>query len=511
MLCDLPQTLTIRQATECVLHVLENAGDTNPQVSARWILEGACGLDRTYISLHEQELLSPEAITAIDEALYRRCTGEPLQYIFGASPFRYAELECQPGVFIPRPETEVLVDKTLAAIDQLCAEHGEGWQPHVVDLCCGSGSVAVSLASERSQLCVQAVDINPQACALTKRNALKLGVQQRVEVFEGSLFEPIEAGKYFDIVVSNPPYIPTANIAQMPSEVTQWEPMNALDGGRDGLDVFRQIVAQCAQRLAPGGYLLCELDESTLQSASLVCCSMQGIEFDEISVVRDLAGRERILVARRLAACEAKHKTSDNIMKVDLQHPNVSAIFAAAAYLSQGQAVVFPTDTVYGIGVGVLSDSDPSLLFEIKQRDISKAIPWLVGSVSDLQRYGRNISEYCLELANKYWPGPLTLIVEASEAVPAAFLGDGNTIALRMPDSPVALAIIQAFGNPVATTSANMSGEPAVNDGALLSSHVVMSAAFALDGGVIVGGKPSTIVSCLGAQPVVVREGSIVL
>lgn len=133
----------------------------------------------------------------------------------------------------------------------------------------------------------------------------------------------------------------------------------------------------------------------------------------------------------------------------------------AAAALGRGEAVVFPTDTVLGLGVSVESAANPHLLFDIKRRDEGKPVAWLVSGTDDLRRYGAAVPELAVELAKRYWPGPLTLVVRASEAVPTAFRGANGSIGLRMPNHPAALALVQAAGCPLATTSANIAGEPA--------------------------------------------------
>lgn len=137
------------------------------------------------------------------------------------------------------------------------------------------------------------------------------------------------------------------------------------------------------------------------------------------------------------------------------------AVEEAAAALSRGEAVVFPTDTVLGLGVSVDVAASPRLLFDIKQRDEGKPVAWLLGEAEDLRRYGADVPKLAFKLAERFWPGPLTLVVRASEAVPPAFRGADGSIGLRMPDHPAALALVRAAGCPLATTSANIAGEPA--------------------------------------------------
>ena len=262
------------------------------------------GISPTDVTMTPSAPVDEAELSSLECALQRRVAGEPLQYICGRAPFRYSDLICRKGVFIPRPETEVVVDAALEVADELLfACNSDDFPPPdgllVADLCCGSGTIAVSMASERPCISCFACDISKDAVELTVENASELGVSDRVEAFRGDLFEPFP-GMAFQLVVSNPPYIPTANLAVLPAEVAGWEPVLALDGGADGLDVFRRIVDGCADHLEPGGYLVCELDESALGAAASVC-EGSAVGFDCVEVIEDLAGKDRVLRARRRA------------------------------------------------------------------------------------------------------------------------------------------------------------------------------------------------------------------
>ncbi len=198
-----------------------------------------------------------------------------------------------------------------------------------------------------------------------------------------------------------------------------------------------------------------------------------------------------------------------NFLSIDLDHPDESAIARAAGFLEAGQAAIFPTDTVYGIGVAVRDVSNPDLLFSIKQRNRGKAIPWLVSGADDVERFGRNVRGYYLDMARELWPGPLTLVVEAGDAVPEAFRAGDSTIALRVPNSQVALALMRELSSPLATTSANMSGLEAVNDSAKLDPRICELVPVVLAGGLIEGGEPSTVVVCTKDRPEVARCGAV--
>lgn len=187
----------------------------------------------------------------------------------------------------------------------------------------------------------------------------------------------------------------------------------------------------------------------------------------------------------------------------------------AVRALSDGLAVAFPTDTVVGLGVSVEAASSPEAIFAIKQRDEGKPIAWLVSDVADLERYGRDVPPHALELARRFWPGPLTIIVRASERVSAAFCGPDGSIGLRMPASDTALALIGAVGCPLATSSANIAGCPAPARVADLDPRISQAVACVFSGegdfaaAASASGEASTIVSFVDGAVRLVREGAI--
>ena len=203
---------------------------------------------------------------------------------------------------------------------------------------------------------------------------------------------------------------------------------------------------------------------------------------------------------------------SDAMNKNDAMSLN-DAVTNAADVLRAGGTAVFPTDTVYGLGVAVKSCASPQQLFAIKRRDEGKPVAWLVGGVHDLDVYGKDVPAWARTAAKKHWPGALTLIVRASNAVPVAFQSAEGTIGLRMPNSDVALDLIRAVGAPLATTSANISGAPAPSRDAQLDAELLKQADAVVRGIDCVGGEgvASTVVDCTGEHPVVLRQGSITI
>lgn len=179
--------------------------------------------------------------------------------------------------------------------------------------------------------------------------------------------------------------------------------------------------------------------------------------------------------------------------------------------LLAGRAAVFPTDTVYGVGVAVGPACASNALYAIKERDPEKAIPWLVGSADALDVYGEDVPDYACAAAEALWPGPLTLIVKASAAVPAAFCAANGTIALRMPNDAVTLELIERAGVPLATSSANLQGHEPPHTFAEVDKRVLSRVAAAWGDEQPRSGVSSTIIDCTGQVPRMLREGVITL
>ena len=347
---------TIKKALEWTEGYLADKGDENPRLSAQWLLSEACGLSRTQLFVNFDRPLSEDERGVLRDYVRRRGAGEPLQYITGEVAFRHINVKVRPGVLIPRPETEVLVSEVLAALPTP-GPRDVAWNPEaaeqereavaavkkaleeagevsplentesnevaegspvggdlgrsssagmdeprkallVADLCTGSGCIACSLAYEHPDVRVIATDVAPEAVALAKENTEALGLADRVAVLQCSLGSGIGEKRMgtFDAVVSNPPYVPTAVMAGIPREVADFEPTLALDGGADGLDLFRPLAQWAARALKPGGVLACELYEGHRDAARAVA---EQAGFVDVHIVDDLTGRPRVLVAKR--------------------------------------------------------------------------------------------------------------------------------------------------------------------------------------------------------------------
>lgn len=383
------ETWTIRRCLDWTRDYLKDRGDERPRLSAEWLLSGVTGLSRTEIYVNFDKPMSSEELAAMHTAVVRRAKGEPLQYIIGETSFRTIDVMCEPGVLIPRPETELLVEEVLAYLDREVigaapaaargrvelpwnaeveaalqaeiaaakekdeapvverelrdddfdtledgegtietadgaegdadvlgaapveegeffegapAQDGESGQircARVLEVGCGTGCISLSIASERSgrAQCV-AIDIEPRAVDLSIRNRDALGISPAdVDVRLGNLVSPLnretEWGT-FDVLVSNPPYIPSAVMGSLPHEVADFEPALALDGGADGLDIFRRLVNAAPHMLRPGGLLACELYEGHLDAAADLC---RSAGMHDVRIVDDFTGRPRIVLA----------------------------------------------------------------------------------------------------------------------------------------------------------------------------------------------------------------------
>ena len=277
---------------------LDRKGVDNPRGSAQWLVGAATGMTRLELYTNYDKPLTKDELARLREMIRRRAAGEPLQYISGKAPFRTIEVRVEPGVLIPRPETEVLVGEALAFLPR-------DEERLVVDLCCGSGCIACAVAVERPQVQVAACDIDPGAVALTRRNAAELGVDGRVKAYEGDLFAalPEELKGFVDVIVTNPPYVPSVVCDTLVPEVRDFEPRLALDGGEDGLDLFRAILAASGAWLAPDGVIAAELHETCLEEAQSLA---EEAGFLKTRIVEDLTGKPRVLVARREQAEEGE-------------------------------------------------------------------------------------------------------------------------------------------------------------------------------------------------------------
>jgi release factor glutamine methyltransferase len=248
------------------------------------LVEAAAGIEPSQVPLLDSVDDSVRA-RALDFA-NRRATGEPLQYVLGIAGFRHLDLLVGPGVFIPRPETELVVEKAIERLPR---------GGLAVDIGAGAGSIALAIAGERPDATVYATELSGEAIAWMRRNLKKTGF--KVELKRGDLFAPLpeEIRSRVDVVVSNPPYIPSEDAHLLPVEVAVHEPHQALYAGPTGLDVLARIVSEARSWLKPDGWLVMEIGD---RQDKVVRALLQDADYSDVSIDKDLADRLRIASAR---------------------------------------------------------------------------------------------------------------------------------------------------------------------------------------------------------------------
>jgi release factor glutamine methyltransferase len=268
---------------------LQSHGSGSPRLDAELLAATALGLRRLDLYLQFDRPLEEAQLGAIRALVRRRGEGEPVAYLTGEREFHGRAFIVTADVLIPRPETETLVEVTLARARSISAD-GAGLL--IADVATGSGCIAVTLAAELPGARVVATDISAAALSVAGRNATRLGVVERVELRQGSWAEPL-AGDSFDIVVANPPYVRTGEIATLARDVRDHEPAGALDGGDDGLDAYRALLPALPPVLGDGGWVAVEIDIHAAASvAELGLASLGRVSSSEHA---DLTGRPRVV------------------------------------------------------------------------------------------------------------------------------------------------------------------------------------------------------------------------
>ncbi len=286
--------MSARDLLEQAARRLVAFGVEAPEREAARLLAHAWG--RPWADLYlEREAVPAGVASAFQAALVRRAAREPFAYIAGRCSFAGIDLAVGPGCLVPRPETELLVEEAFRCLAR--SRGGRESPGHILELCTGSGAVTLALAQALPPEAARfvATDISPEALQIARANAARLGFAARVEFYEGDLFAALPAGEgSFDLMVANPPYVATHEIAQLAPEVRDWEPRLALDGGPQGLDFYARIARGARGKLAPGGTLLVEIDEEGSREVASLLAS-EG--FSRLEIFFDFAGKPRAVAA----------------------------------------------------------------------------------------------------------------------------------------------------------------------------------------------------------------------
>ena len=282
--------MTLQEALERLHKALADAGIPDAHLEAELLLAHVAGSSRARLYAYRERSLTLEQKNRLARLLERRLKREPLAYILSRREFFGLEFVVRQGVLIPRPETELLVERACRLARQVGERQKECW---VADVGTGCGNVAVSLAVRVPCTRIYGTETSAEALEVAGRNVRRHGVASRVHLLPGALLAPLPGP--VDVIVANLPYAPSDRLPQLQTEV-QWEPRQALDGGPDGLDVVRRLLEQAPKKLNEGGYLLLEMDPQQREPlAREVLCRFPGATLE---VERDLAGHERLLIMR---------------------------------------------------------------------------------------------------------------------------------------------------------------------------------------------------------------------
>jgi len=283
--------VTVLEVIQRSTEFLQRHGVDSPRLQIELLLAHVLKLPRLQLYLNHERVLAETELAALRALVQRRARREPLQHLVGNTAFLGLEIAVGPDALIPRPETETLVELAAAALAKVTA-------PAVLDFGTGTGCIALALAVQCPSASVHALDISPAALALARRNAEAHKLGGRVLLHLGDGFAALPPAARFDLIVSNPPYIPAAEIATLQPEVRDFDPRLALDGGADGLAFHRRLAREAPARLKPGGGFFAEFGDG---QAEAIQSLFAEAGWDQIAVHPDLTGRLRVVTAWRTA------------------------------------------------------------------------------------------------------------------------------------------------------------------------------------------------------------------
>jgi release factor glutamine methyltransferase len=276
---------TVRELLGRSREYLEQKGVPSPKLDAEYLLAHVLGLRRLELYLDHDRPLEPAEVDRLRELVLRRGRREPLAYVLGSWSFYGLELHCDARALVPRPETEILVERCLALLNGVAA-------PSIADVGTGTGAIALALAARLPEATVTAIDLSPDALALAAENATLNGLGERVELLGGDLLAPV-AGRRFDLLASNPPYVAIG--AEVDPEVSGYEPALALYAEDAGRAILERLAADAPAALTPGGHLAVEVGEG---QAPWFAERLTSLGYEEVEITHDLRGIERVVTTR---------------------------------------------------------------------------------------------------------------------------------------------------------------------------------------------------------------------
>ncbi len=287
---------TISKFLQYATETLKNAGIETPVLEAGVILCHVLKCNRTYLYSHGDRVLEADELEGLEAFLRKRSENVPLQYLLGEAEFMSLSFKVSPAVLIPRQDTEILVEKCIELINGngINGLINESSGARVLDMCTGSGCIAVSIAHYCPDSRIIACDVSQDALEIAKINSVRAGVEKRLKFCCGDLFEALEDSEKFHIIASNPPYIETGTVKILQRQVRDHEPYIALDGGADGLDFYKKIIYAAPGFLYEAGYLALEIGYNQGESVSRLMES----GFESVTVLKDLGGNDRVVFGK---------------------------------------------------------------------------------------------------------------------------------------------------------------------------------------------------------------------
>lgn len=288
--------LTIKETLVWAAEYLHSHNIPDPRLEAEYILAYVLNCKRLDLYLNFDKPLHRGELEAFRDLAGRRVRREPSQYIIGEQEFRSLTLKVTRDVLIPRPETELIVEEAIKILTRSPIE-----RPVIIDLCTGGGCIAISAVKEFPSCRVYALDLSENALEVARENAGRYGLADKITFLKGDLFEPVKElgleGKV-SMILSNPPYVPDGELDKLQPEIRYYEPIVALDGGEDGLDFYRRIIAESPLYLYGGGFLILEMGYK--QAKGIYSLLNDSGFYNDIEIKKDLAGIERVIKARRI-------------------------------------------------------------------------------------------------------------------------------------------------------------------------------------------------------------------
>ncbi len=293
------KTWIIKDLLSVSIDFLKEKNIESPRLCAEVLLAHQLNTERLKLYLEYDQPVCGKDLSQYRAMIKRLIDGEPVQYITGIQEFWSMEFIVNRSVLIPRPETEILLEQAIKVYSEKYMDNNH--DVSVLDMGTGSGAIAIAIASELQSAKINAVDISGQALDTAKLNAAKHGMESRIGFFQGNLFEPFEIDhQYFDIILSNPPYVTKKDYELLPKKIKNFEPKIALESGDDGLSHIRIILEKAPDFLKPGGWIMVEMDP--LQTCTALQIISSNPDYTAGQVIKDYSNRDRVVIARKKTA-----------------------------------------------------------------------------------------------------------------------------------------------------------------------------------------------------------------